>query len=76
MPEQRVLIWFFAISFHRVAWGGARWDPIALLAREHIGITRYGKCIVGLNREAGLSFTATEKQLGSQHERATARRDA
>ena len=25
--------------------------PIALLAREHIGITRYGKCIVGLNLE-------------------------
>ena len=56
MPELRVLMWFFAIFFHRVAWGGARWDPIALLAREHIGITRYGKCIVGLNLEAGLSL--------------------
>jgi hypothetical protein len=76
VPELRVLMMFFAIFFHGVAWGGARWDPIALLAREHIGITRYGKCIVGLNLEAGLSFTATEKQLGSQHERATARRDA
>ena len=43
MPELRVLMWFFAIFFHRVAWGGARWDPVALLAKEPIGITRYGK---------------------------------
>jgi hypothetical protein len=32
---------FFEIFFHRVAKGGARWDPIALPAKEHIGISSY-----------------------------------
>ena len=63
MPELRVLMRYFAIFFHRVAWGGARWDPVALLAKVPIGITRYGKCMVGLNLEAGLPFFAQSEQL-------------
>jgi hypothetical protein len=35
-------------------------DPVALLAKEPIGITRYGKCMydVALNLEAGLLLAA------------------
>ena len=39
MQKNMVLKMFF--EKNRVARSGAGWDPIALLAKEHIGITRY-----------------------------------
>ena len=36
----------FEKKCNRVASGGARWDPITLLAKEHIGITSYRKCMI------------------------------
>ena len=39
MQKNRVLKMFFDFFLNRVAEGGAAWDPIALLAKEHIGIT-------------------------------------
>ena len=36
-----VLKMSFEKKCNRVASGGAAWDPITLLAKEHIGITRY-----------------------------------
>ena len=40
VPKQRVPKRYFAIFFHRVAWGGAPWDPIVFPAKVPIGITR------------------------------------
>ena len=44
--KNRVLKMFFDFFLNRVASGGARWDPITLLAKEHIGITSYRKCMI------------------------------
>ena len=41
VQKKRVLKMFFEKKCNRVARSGAAWDPIALLAKEHIGITSY-----------------------------------
>ena len=41
VQKKRVLKMFFGKKINRVARSGAGQDPIALLAKEHIGITRY-----------------------------------
>ena len=40
VQKKRVLKMFFGKKINRVARSGAGRDPIALLAKEHIGITR------------------------------------
>ena len=41
VPKNRFLKRYFEKKLNRVASGGARWNPIALLAKVPIGITRY-----------------------------------
>ena len=41
MQKNMVLKMSFEKKSNRVASGGAAWDPITLLAKGHIGITRY-----------------------------------
>jgi hypothetical protein len=48
---------------YRVARSGAGRDPVALLAKEPIGITRYGKCIVGLIWKQACSLFAKKLAL-------------
>ena len=51
VPKNRFLKMPFDFFLNRVASGGARWDPITLLAKEHIGITSYEKCMARPNLE-------------------------
>ena len=53
MQKNRVLKMFFEKKCNRVASGGAQWDPITLLAKEHIGITSYEVCMARPNLELG-----------------------
>ena len=48
-------------KINRVARSGAGWDPIALLAKGHIGITIYWNVHSRLNLESGTSFRAIHK---------------
>ena len=44
--KNRVLKMFFEKKCNRLAEGGALWDPITLLAKEHLGITSYERCML------------------------------
>ena len=44
-------------EINRVARSGAGWDPIALLAKGHIGITIYWNVHSRLNLESGTSLS-------------------
>ena len=59
--KNRVLKMFFDFFLNRVASGGARWDPITLLAKEHIGITSYRKCMIAQI----WNWPLAEKKFGS-----------
>ena len=66
VQKKKVLKMFFEKNCNRVARSGAAWDPIALLAKEHIGITRYWHVHPHINLEAGLTLRRKKSALGEQ----------